>query len=85
MSYSLRISQSAQRELDRLSPAIHSRINRRIQSLRNNPRPRGVRKLKGREEEYRLRAGDYRVLYTIDDTNNVVAIFYVRHRREAYR
>ena len=85
MSYSLRISQSAERELDRLSPTVHSRISRRIQSLRDNPRPKGVRKLRGREEEYRLRAGDYRVLYTINDTNNVVTIFSVGHRREVYR
>ncbi len=85
MSYSLRISQSAERELGRLSPTAHSRISRRIQSLRDNPRPKGVRKLRGREEEYRLRAGDYRVLYTIDDTNNVVTIFSVGHRREVYR
>ncbi|MEK7282051.1 MAG: type II toxin-antitoxin system RelE/ParE family toxin [Chloroflexota bacterium] len=70
--------------MDKLPPPVHTRISRKILSLENNPRPRGTKKLSGREE-YRLRVGDYRVLYTIDDRNTVVIIFAVGHRREVYR
>jgi len=69
--------------MDRLPAAVHKRISRRILTLEDNPRFRGAKKLSGREE-YRLRIGDYRVLYTIDDKNGVVIIFAVGHRREIY-
>ena len=52
-------------------------------SLEENPRPRGVQKLSGREE-YRLRVGDYRILYVIDDGNHTVTIVAVGHRHEVY-
>ena len=70
--------------MDNLPRAMHARISRRILSLEDNPRPRGAKKLSGREE-YRLRVGDYRVLYTVDDTDSMVTIFAVGHRREVYQ
>lgn len=84
MRYEVLILKSAEREMDRLPPATHTRISKRILSLEDNPRPRGTKKLSGREE-YRLRVGDYRVLYAIDDTDSIVTIFAVGHRREVYR
>lgn len=84
MSYEIRVLRSASRELERLPSALSERISSRVESLRDNPRPRGARKLKGREQ-YRMRVGDYRVLYTIDDSGRVVAILAIEHRREAYR
>ena len=57
MKYEIRIVHAAEREMDKLPRAIHARISRRILSLENNPRPKGVKKLGGREE-YRLRIGD---------------------------
>ena len=60
------------------------RIIRRILSLEDNPRPRGTKKLSGREE-YRLRVGDYRVLYTVDDEDGAVLVIAVGHRGEVYR
>ncbi len=63
---------------------MRERINAQLESLRDNPRPRGTRKLKGREQ-YRIRVGDYRILYTIDDPDNLVTINFIEHRREAYR
>ena len=84
MRYEVRIVPTAEREMDRLPTLVHTRISRRLLSLEGDPRPRGTKKLSGREE-YRLRIGDYRVLYTIDDTNNVVVVFAVGHRREIYR
>ena len=83
MSYQVRIVPSAEKELDRLPTTVYARLTKRALSLGDNPRPRGVRKLSGREE-YRLRVGDYRILYVIDDRNHIVTIMAVGHRREVY-
>ncbi len=84
MKYEILIVSAAERELDKLPTPVHTRVSRRILSLESNPRPRGAKKLSGREE-YRLRIGDYRVLYAIDDKGRVVTVFAVGHRREVYR
>ena len=83
MKYKVRIVHTAEREMDNLPAVIHTRISRRILSLEDDPRPKGVKKLSGREE-YRLRVGDYRILYTVDDKDTIVIICAVSHRREAY-
>ena len=84
MGYEIRIISGAEREMDKLPTAVCKRISRRILALEDNPRLRGAKKLSGREE-YRLRIGDYRVLYTVDDKNGVVTVSAVGHRREIYR
>lgn len=84
MTYEVRVLRPATRALFGLSSVMRERINSRLESLRDNPRPRGTRKLKG-GEQYRIRVGDYRVLYTIDDPGNLVTINFIEHRREAYR
>lgn len=84
MRYTLRVRRSAEKELDRLPESIHERLSRRILGLEDNPRPQGAKKLSNRAE-YRLRVGQYRVLYTIDDEHKIVEIVAVCHRREVYR
>ncbi len=84
MRYNVEIKRSAEREMDRLPAEMHRRISESILALENNPRPLGSRKLRG-GEAYRLRVGDYRVLYTIDDDARRVFVYAVAHRREAYR
>jgi len=84
VKYEIRILRSAEKELDKLPIAVHSRISNKILSLEKNPRPRGAKKLSGREE-YRLRVGNYRILYTVSDDDGAVTIIAVGHRREAYR
>jgi mRNA interferase RelE/StbE len=84
VKYEIRILSSAEKEMDKLPIVVHSRISNRILSLENNPRPRGAKKLSGRDE-YRLRVGNYRILYTISDSDSAVTIIAVGHRREAYR
>ena len=84
MKYEVRILRVAEKEMDKLSATVHHRLSQRILSLEENPRPRGAKKLSG-GEEYRLRIGAYRILYTIDDKNKGVSIFAVGHRREVYR
>ena len=56
-----------------------------LQELADSPRPKGVKKLVGQENEWRIRVGDYRVLYEVDDATRIVKIFRIAHRREAYR
>ena len=84
MKYEVRIIASAEKEMDKLLSSVHTRLAEKIISLGNEPRPSGVKKLIGRNE-YRLRVGDYRILYTVDDANYVVTIFAARHRKEVYR
>ncbi|MFA5309643.1 MAG: type II toxin-antitoxin system RelE/ParE family toxin [Dehalococcoidales bacterium] len=84
MSYVVHVLLSAEKEMDKLPSDIHTRISRKIISLEDNPRPRGVKKLSGREE-HRLRIGDYRILYVIDDKDHSVTVVAIGHRREVYR
>lgn len=83
--YTLLIRHSAERDLRRLPCDLFERINERILSLREYPRPHGVRKLVGAQEGWRVRVGDYRILYQIDDDAQMVTIVRVKHRRDAYR
>ena len=73
MSYTVEIKQLAKREMDRLPDNIQKRISEKILNLESNPRPPGIRKLQG-EEGYRLRIGDYRVLYTVNDQTRHVFV-----------
>jgi len=82
--YFLAIKPSARKELDALDNASFRRIEEKITLLAKEPRPAGCRKLKGHKDIWRIRLGDYRVLYTIDDTEGVVRVSRVAHRREVY-
>ncbi len=84
-SYEVRWKQSAARDLRRLDPQYVPRIIAVVDSLADDPFPRESRKLHGTERQYRLRIGDYRIIYQIDVSAKVIVIFHVRHRREAYR
>lgn len=82
--YLLIVARSAQKELDSLPLEISSRICARIDALATDPRPFGCLKLKGEKNSWRIRVGDYRVIYSIDDDNGTIDISKVRHRREVY-
>jgi mRNA interferase RelE/StbE len=84
VSLVLRISPRAERQLGALDRQIYQRVKARLEELSTNPRPSGCSKLKEREG-WRIRSGDYRVLYDIDDTAKIVRILDVGHRREIYR
>jgi mRNA interferase RelE/StbE len=83
--YRVLLERSAERDLSRLTPEIQDRIIPAIQSLAANPRPPGCRKLAGGKDDWRIRVGDYRVVYEIADTIRIVRVNRVRHRREVYR
>jgi mRNA interferase RelE/StbE len=82
--YRVLIKPSAAREYDRLPSNVGSRVASKIDSLASEPRPRGVRKLEGGPVRWRVRAGDWRIIYSIDDANQVVDVLYIRHRSRAY-
>ncbi len=79
------IERSAEKDMRRLSHEVHSRVVAAIQGLAENPRPSGAKKLKGGTNDWRVRVGEYRVLYEIADTIRVVKIYRVRHRSDVYR
>jgi mRNA interferase RelE/StbE len=85
VAYQLEITPAAERDLRALPAAILARLDARIRALANNPRPRGAERIRGRRGGLRLRVGDYRILYTVDDAQQVVTIGRVGHRRDVYR
>jgi mRNA interferase RelE/StbE len=85
MSYEVQILPKAARQIKALSLEIRQDITLTIQSLVNEPRPIGVKKLSGEKDIYRVRIGNYRVLYQIIDKVLVVVFVSVGHRREVYR
>lgn len=83
-AYTVHLERRAERELRRLPPEVIRRIDAMIYQLANNPRPDGVVKLSGQMDSgWRVRVGDYRILYRIEGRR--VDIYRIRHRRDAYR
>jgi mRNA interferase RelE/StbE len=85
VKHTLEIKQSAQKELDALDDTVFKRIDRKILALADNPRPAGCKKLKGFKDQWRIRVGDWRVLYIIDAETKTVTVMHVAHRREVYQ
>jgi mRNA interferase RelE/StbE len=86
VNYAVLLESSAERDLKRLPRDVLRRVDAVLRALAQNPRPRGVIKLQGREGEgWRVRVGDYRILYTIDDQRRVVSVYRIRSRPTAYR
>ena len=83
-SYNVGLRASAEKELRKIPATDLARIIERIAALAENPRPEGVSKLSG-EERYRIRQGDYRIVYAIDDDEKAVLIVKIGHRRDIYR
>jgi len=84
-SYQIEIKPSASKELEKLPRQIIPRIVAAIRELARIPYPQGVKKLTGFEHTYRIRVGDYRILYNIYEDRLVIEIIRVRHRKDAYR
>lgn len=84
MSYQVSILRRAQKELAALSGNTFERIRDALRALAEDPRPAGCKKLKGREG-WRIRVGDYRVIYEINDDEQTILIVHIGHRRDIYR
>lgn len=90
MEFRIRVSPGAQRDIEELDRTPQRQVVRGLEKLKYNPRPRGVEKLQENKGFWRLRVGDYRVIYCInsktgDDETTDIVIARVRHRRDAYR
>jgi mRNA interferase RelE/StbE len=85
MSITLRFEKRVFKDLDRIPKNDLVRIDKTIRSLGLQPFPVGVKKLVGETNLYRLRQGDYRIVYAVDRQARIVSVLGVRHRREAYR
>ena len=84
--YKILVSKRAERGFDRIRDNnILKRIVRKIDELAKNPRPSGVRKIMGSDIDYRIRMGDYRIIYQINDTERLIEIRGIGHRKEIYR
>ena len=83
--YEVLLERNAERDLKKLPKDIFHRIVVSVKSLAQNPKPQGSRKIIGSKNDWRIRVGDYRVIYEIDEEGRAVRIMRIRHRREAYR
>ena len=84
--YQVRLAdKKVEKQLNDLPSTVFDRIDKSILSLKTDPRPPGVRKLKSQTAVWRIRVGDYRILYDIDDKKKIVIIIEIKHRREVYR
>lgn len=85
MTDQVEFTASAERELRALDRDTKQRLTRIIDGLETNPRPSGVRKLRGSQDVYRVRVGPWRVVYRIEDRVLVVVVIRIAHRRDVYR
>ena len=83
-SYRVLLTSSAERELKKLPSTIVARVISRLESLAHDPRPAGCKKLQGGDREWRIRVGDYRVIYMIADKKFLVEVTRIRHRSDVY-
>ncbi|MCD6540055.1 MAG: type II toxin-antitoxin system RelE/ParE family toxin [Candidatus Omnitrophica bacterium] len=82
--YRIYINPSARKDLDYFDKKLFTQIKNKIVSLASDPRPPNCLKLTT-TEGYRIRSGDYRILYRIDDKNKIIYIYRIKHRKESYR
>jgi mRNA interferase RelE/StbE len=82
--YTIEITRRASRDLAALPVPDRRRIARKIEDLADNPRPRGSQKLRGSEDIYRIRSGDYRLIYQVSDQVLLVLVLMIRHRGRIY-
>jgi mRNA interferase RelE/StbE len=83
--YEINLTSSARKEIRNLEKPVASRVAAAIDALIAAPHPPGCRKLEGEDDSWRVRVGDYRIIYTIDDRAAAIWIIAVRHRSDAYR
>lgn len=85
MAYSILLAPAAERQLRALPEPAQKRIVKRLRRLKEKPRPEGATKLAGEDDLYRIRDGDYRIIYTIRNKELIILIVKIGHRKEVYR
>ncbi|MEM8504273.1 MAG: type II toxin-antitoxin system RelE/ParE family toxin [Cyanobacteria bacterium P01_D01_bin.1] len=84
MSYQVIVDAAARRQIRKLPHPVQEILLARITSLGKDPRPAGCKKLKGKKNEYRIRSGNYRIIYSVEDKALIVRVIRAGHRRDAY-
>jgi mRNA interferase RelE/StbE len=85
VSYAVSIRRSAQKELESIPSPFFEKIEESMLALGNSPRPTGCKMLKGAEKSWRIRIGNYRLVYEIDDTARAITVIKIAHRSDVYR
>ncbi len=85
MSYQVTLTATAVKERKRIESVVRQRIDQALLSLQTESRPPGVKKLSGKYQDWRVRVGDYRILYEIDDDHQLITVWRIAHRRDVYR
>ena len=85
MEYQIQIKKSAIKELSKLPKPIATKVSKVIDQFKNNPYPKGYKKLKGSDKDYRVRIGNYRILYSIYDNLLIVEVIKIGHRKDVYK
>lgn len=83
-SYAVELKPSARKELESLPDTVLARVVSKLEALKSDPRPAGCKKLKGYKDQWRIRIGNWRIVYIIDDTTRLVSVTRIAHRREVY-
>lgn len=83
--YKVQLAPAAKKQIKKLSKPIQKKVVKRLEELKDDPRPAGVEKLTDTDNLYRIRLGDYRIIYTIEDEVLLVLVVTVADRREVYR
>jgi len=84
-SYKVEWKQSAQKELKKLPKAVITKIVNSVESLSKNPFPLGSKKISGVEYTFRIRIGDYRIIYTVESERCIIEVIKIGHRKDVYR
>jgi mRNA interferase RelE/StbE len=85
LSYTIEFSSTAERQFKKLSVQHQKRLTPKINALAENPRPSGMKKLEGEDDLYRVRVGDYRIIYQIQDDKLIVLVVKIGDRKEIYK
>ena len=85
MNYRVELSRKVNKQLKALPVAVRSRLQTKLKALGMEPRPPGVVKLKNSENQYRIRVGNYRIIYEIEDEILLILVLKVAHRQDAYK
>jgi mRNA interferase RelE/StbE len=84
VSYAIEIVSKAEKEFFKLPPIARNQLRKKILSLEENPKPFGSKKLR-ETDYYRLRSGDYRIVYSVDDKHQIIKVLSIAHRKDVYR
>jgi mRNA interferase RelE/StbE len=85
MNYRIQFKSSAAKEFLKLSLSVKQQVGESLDQLQQEPRPSGVVKLQSEAQLYRIRVGDYHIIYTIDDNDRIIKITRIRHRQDVYK